>query len=372
MVLIGPIGRQWSLPKSTAWCETICSSFDEEQFKSFFRVSKRLYQEIVNQLFSDLEGQVTRFRNPIPVAKKILIGLFRLGSTSELRVAAQLFGVGISTVAGIQHQFTAAIIKHFGNKVHWPSTDEELLKISEDFARIWDYPLCIGSVDGCHIPCSPKAADATDFYNYKGWYSTILFAVADASYKFIYFNVGCPGRMNDGFIFRRSALKEKLEAQAEQFLRLGRSYDGIQIPLHLIGDSAFPLVHNLMKPYPQLAQLNDDQRNFNFRLSRARRVIENAFGRLKARFRILLKRMEISIQNVNDCIVACAILHNMCEESRDSLPIEWLIETEGVQNPLLVPNTVASRVDRATTRSAVQIRNKLAENLNQFQLVVEN
>ena len=151
---------------------------------------------------------MTRFRNPIPVAKKILIGLFRLGSTSELRVAAQLFGVGISTVAGIQHQFTAAIIKHFGNKVHWPSTDEELLKISEDFARIWDYPLCIGSVDGCHIPCSPKAADATDFYNYKGWYSTILFAVADASYKFIYFNVGCPGRMNDGFIFRRSALKE--------------------------------------------------------------------------------------------------------------------------------------------------------------------
>ena len=62
----------------------------------------------------------------------------------------------------------------------------------------------------------------------------------------------------------------------------------------------------------------------------------------------------------------------MCEESRDSLPIEWLIETEGVQNPLLVPTTVASRVDRATTRSAVQIRNKLAENLNQFQLVVEN
>ena len=166
-----------------------------------------------------------------------------------MRVAAQLFGVGISTVAGIQHQLTAAIIKHFGNKVHWPSTDEELLKISEDFARIWDYPLCIGSVDGCHIPCSPKAADATDFYNYKGWYSTILFAVADASYKFIYFNVGCPGRMNDGFIFRRSALKEKLEAQAEQFLRLGRSYDGIQIPLHLIGDCAFPLVHNLMKPY---------------------------------------------------------------------------------------------------------------------------
>ena len=82
--------------------------------------------------------------------------------------------------------------------------------------------------------------------------------------------------------------------------------------------------------------------------------------------------MEISIQNVNDCIVACAILHNMCEESRDSLPIEWLIETEGVQNPLLVPNTVASRVDRATTRSAVQIRKKLAENLNQFQLIVEN
>ena len=184
-------------------------------------MSKRLYREILAQIYADLEGQVTRFRNPIPVAKKVLIGLFRLGSTSELRVAAQLFGVGISTVAGIQYQFTTAIIKHFGTKIRWPSTDDGLLKISDEFARVWDYPLCIGSVDGCHIPCSPKAADATDFYNYKGWYSTILFAVADASYKFTYFNVGCPGRMNDCFIFRRSASKETPEAQAEQFLRLG-------------------------------------------------------------------------------------------------------------------------------------------------------
>ena len=80
---------------------------------------------------------MTKFRNPIPVGKKILIGLFRHGSTSELRVAAQLFRVGISTVAGIQHQFMAAIIKYFGNKVHWPSTDEELLKVSQKISLVF-------------------------------------------------------------------------------------------------------------------------------------------------------------------------------------------------------------------------------------------
>jgi hypothetical protein len=49
-----------------------------------------------------------------------------------------------------------------------------------------------------------------------------------------------------------------------------------------VGDEAFPLKEYLMKPYNQ-RDLNTDRRIYNYRLSRARRVVENA-----SRFRILL------------------------------------------------------------------------------------
>ena len=93
----------------------------KSNLKAFFRVSKRLYQEIVNQLFSDLKGQVTRFRNPIPVAKKILIGLFRLGSTSELRVAAQLFGVGFRQLLEFSISSRRLLLNILGTKFIGPA-----------------------------------------------------------------------------------------------------------------------------------------------------------------------------------------------------------------------------------------------------------
>ena len=56
-----------------------------------------------------------------------------------------------------------------------------------------------------------------------------------------------------------------------------------------------------------------EQKNFNYRLSRARIVSENGFGRLKARWRRLMKQNEMEITNVPNVIVACCILHNVCE-----------------------------------------------------------
>lgn len=60
------------------------------------------------------------------------------------------------------------------------------------------------------------------------------------------------------------------------------------IPYHFVGDSAFPLSKFMMRPYAARA-LTDEKRIFNYRLSRARRCIENAFGIMAARFRVFLR-----------------------------------------------------------------------------------
>lgn len=91
----------------------------------------------------------------------------------------------------------------------------------------------------------------------------------------------------------------------------------------ILGDPAYPSLPWLMKPYPDNAFTTDAQKLFNYRQSRARMVVENAFGRLKMRWRCLSKRLDCSLHHVIDTVAACVILHNLCEANGDSFMEEW-------------------------------------------------
>ena len=58
----------------------------------------------------------------------------------------------------------------------------------------------------------------------------------------------------------------------------------VKFPYFIIGDEAFPLRENLMRPYSRRSLSGEAQRIFNFRLSRARLTMENAFRVLSSRY----------------------------------------------------------------------------------------
>ncbi|KAK7896820.1 hypothetical protein WMY93_022145 [Mugilogobius chulae] len=91
------------------------------------------------------------------------------------------------------------------------------------------------------------------------------------------------------------------------------TFEGVDVPLVLLGDSAYPLLPWLMKPYPEGAAVTADQINFNFKLSQARMAVERAFGRLKGRWRCLLKECDAHITFVSRIVSACCVLHNYLE-----------------------------------------------------------
>jgi hypothetical protein len=78
----------------------------------------------------------------------------------------------------------------------------------------------------------------------------------------------------------------------------------VNIPPLIIADSAFQLHTWLMKPYTD-AVLTPQQKSFNYRLSRARMVIECAYGHLKGRWRVLLRKSESSKEQVRMTALAC-------------------------------------------------------------------
>lgn len=148
------------------------------------------------------------------------------------------------------------------------------------------------------------------FYNYKHTHSIVLLAVVDANYKFTYVDVGVNGRVSDGGVFRQSTLAKAI---AENLLNIPecKSLPGREknVPYVFLADGAFPLSEHILKPFP-FRNMTEEQRIFNYRLSRGRRVVENAFGILANRFRIFLTTINLSAEKVQAITLACCALHN--------------------------------------------------------------
>ena len=119
----------------------------------------------------------------------------------------------------------------------------------------------------------------------------------------------------------------------------------------VLGDPAYPALPWLMKPYQETAHITAGQKAFNYRQSRARMVVENAFGRLKGRWRCLLKRQDFNLQNIPHVVLACIVLHNMCEMYGDNCLPEWVDNTPQ-DMPIPVTTVPASTTD-ASIRDAI-------------------
>ena len=120
-----------------------------------------------------------------------------------------------------------------------------------------------------------------------------------------------------------------------------------------------------MKPFPHHCPLTRDQRRFNYRLSRARMTVENTFGRLKGRWRRILKRLDVKTCDVPLIVVACCILHNICEIHHNEFNSEWL-DSNDMQQPNLVPADETEAGDS----SGLVIRQALVKHYNIMQHVM--
>lgn len=191
--------------------------------------------------------------------------------------------------------------------------------MAESFNKEWNFPHCIGALDGRHITMESPINSGSEYSNHKQSLSIVLITLVDAQYCFTFVDCGCHGRVGDGAVYQRSKLfqkivKNELHTPSPEPLP-GRTKP---VPYVIVADDAFEFSPILMKPYQEKHNISTKERVFNYRLSRARRIAENTFGILASVFRVLRKPMLLQPEKVTLITMTCVLLHNFLRRSRTS------------------------------------------------------
>jgi len=153
------------------------------------------------------------------------------------------------------------------------------------------------------------------YYNYKGSFSIVLLAMCDAEYCFTMVNIGAAGSESDGGVFSHCALAHMLERNSLHLPQMATlPMSDVSAPYVIVADAAFPLKTYLLKPYPQ-RKLDAKKEIFNYRLSRARRIIENTFGIMTNRWRIFRRPLIALPKNAVRITKAACVLHNFLQRA---------------------------------------------------------
>ncbi|XP_064468553.1 uncharacterized protein LOC135379852 [Ornithodoros turicata] len=286
--------------------------------------------------------------------------LVYLASGGYLSSVACSFRRGFTTIKRIVYETCTALWEEL-MPIYLPNpTPEVWAQSALQFEERWAFPNCVGAVDGKHIVIEAPKHGVSMFYNYKGSHSIVLMAVADASYRFLYVDIGAYGSQSDGGIFKACTLGRDLEAGDL----------GLPPPRRLPGSSLEAPMY-----------LDDTKRVYNTRLSHARRRIENAFGILASRWRIFRRPLNVKVENVELLVQASIVLHNFLRAQEEAAPggetycppgfADRRCNADGAEdgewrqvlarNPACALGDLTATLARRFSREAANVRNVFAE-----------
>ncbi|XP_017471064.1 PREDICTED: uncharacterized protein LOC108362542 isoform X2 [Rhagoletis zephyria] len=220
------------------------------------------------------------------------------------------FRASVSAISQIVHPTLKAIYSVLKDEfLNMPQTSNEWHIVANEFERKWNFPHCLGAIDGKHIALRYRKDYGPYFDNYMGFHSVILLAIVDANYKFLYVNVCTNGRANDAAAVNESYFLEEIRNNGFN-IPPDSELPGTseKVPFVFVADDAFKLTSRILKLHDQ--PTSDFHKIFNYRLSRAKRVVENGFGILASRFQILQRSIDLPMEKVKVLTLAACALHN--------------------------------------------------------------
>ncbi|XP_011858435.1 PREDICTED: uncharacterized protein LOC105555991, partial [Vollenhovia emeryi] len=245
---------------------------NDETYFNYMRIPPTMFNYILSRIEPLITKQETNFRVPILAAARLSMTLRYLASGDGLQSIALNYRTGRSTTSRIVKETCEAIWEMFHKEVLFTVSENGWREVAHEFQERWNFPNCIGALDGKHV------------------------AVI--------------GRHSDGGIFKNSIMGQRFYNNTMNLPHPSAISTRHTVPYVITADEAFQLNTFTMRPYPS-KNLTKNQRTFNYRLSRSRNVVENAFGILASRWRIYQKPINTSLETADSIIKATVCLHNL-------------------------------------------------------------
>ncbi|KAK4885700.1 hypothetical protein RN001_001971 [Aquatica leii] len=278
---------------------------DPEQFFNYTRLTTAQFDLLLTWIGPSIAKN--SFREPISPGARLALTLRHLASGDSIPTLAFSYRIGKSTACMIINETCDALWIILQPRVLQPPNKIEWQEISSGFQTCWNLPNCVGSMDGEHVRIRAPYNSGSTYFNYKKTFSIVLFAVCDYKYCFTHVDIGAYGSQSDGGVLKLSKFGYNLN-NGQLDLPEDMPFPGMQEnkPFYFVGDEAFPLQMNLLRPFGG-KNLTHDKQIYNYRLSRARRCIENAFGILASRFRLFHTTILKNPEHVGTVIKACVL-----------------------------------------------------------------
>lgn len=282
-----------TLPTTDLFPIIFSSTMSEKHFRDWMRCSRRTFEKLADELGRTATYSALFDDNGMPhrggrgrvrmttLRKEIAVSLYVLSGNEPFHRCSTLWGQGVASSASVHEivkRFVQAVNELSDTYIFWPSDPDQAKVVVDGIEALRGLPGCIGIVDGTHVEIPGQKGGrlgGKQYISYKKRYTLIMQGVVDGTGLFMHVVAGFPGSMNDATIFARSGVYRRL---ADTIYEPG--YPG----KYILGDSAYGLRIFCQRGFAY-DTTDEKEKVYNAYCHSTRAVVENAFGRLKGRFR---------------------------------------------------------------------------------------
>ncbi|VFQ65800.1 unnamed protein product [Cuscuta campestris] len=290
----------------------------DAQWRSLYGLSYPVFTTVVDKL----KPYITQSQLSLPSDYAVAMVLSRLSHGLSAKTLASRYGLDPYLISKITNMVTRLLAtKLYPEFIKIPVSRRRLVETTQGFQKLAFLPNICGAIDGTPVRLQHLPSDTINssmYYCRYGFPSVLLQVVADHKKIFWDVCVKAPGGFDNATHFRDSLLYNRL-ISGDIVWDKGMNVRGLNVRPYIIGDWGFPLLSFLLTPFTGNGTGSPAQNVFDEMLMKGRKTVEEAIGLLKGRWKIM-QNMNVGLTHAPQTIVACCVLHNLCQIAREPEP----------------------------------------------------
>ncbi|XP_038720528.1 protein ALP1-like [Tripterygium wilfordii] len=291
----------------------------DAQWRSLYGLSYPVFTTVVDKL----KPFIAASNLSLPSDYAVAMVLSRLAHGYSAKTLASRYSLEPYLISKITNMVTRLLAtKLYAEFVKIPVSRSRLIETTQAFEELTSLPNICGAIDGSPVKIHnlrQSSDQMNNSYRCKYGYNSVLLQVV-ADHKKIFWDVcvKAPGGTSDAAHLRDSLLYNRLISGDVVWDKV-INVRGHHVRPYIVGDWCYPLLSFLMTPFSPNGMGTPAQNLFDGMLMKGRSVVVDAIGLLKRRWKIL-QDLNVDLNHAPQTIVACCVLHNLCQIAKEPEP----------------------------------------------------